>query len=102
MLAKAADSKILSMAGHLSASSEADDAELSCLLEDLLEGKFLVIIGHPESFDSKLGQRILRELQRRGLIVLICIDEFHQGGSGHWDSFRSSVKRDVLLSNVGS
>ena len=67
------------------------DANLSCLLSDLLDGKFPVIIGHPESFDTPLGRRILKELQRRGMVILLCIDEFHQSDDGHWGSFRPDM-----------
>ena len=83
---------VLSMAGELTTSGTyIEDASLSCDLDDLLSGSFPVIFGHPESFDSKLGQHILRELQKLDRLILICLDEFHQGGSGHWDSFRPSM-----------
>ena len=82
------------MSGELSTSSEDEEnTGLSCDLHDLLNGEFPIILGHPESFDSKLGQHILRELQRLDRIILICIDEFHQGGEGHWDSFRPTMMR---------
>ena len=74
------EAAVLSMTGDLSTSlDEEDGSSLSCDLHDLLDGKYPVLFGHPESFDSKLGQRILRELQRRDRILMICIDEFHQG-----------------------
>ena len=70
----------LSMTGALKTSSkDEDDASLSCDLEDLLDGRYPVLMGHPESFDSDLGQHILRELQKLERLILICIDEFHQG-----------------------
>ena len=84
---------VLSMAGELSTSSDEDGASLSCDLDDLLSGKYPILFGHPESFDSKLGQHILRELQRLDRILLICIDEFHQGGDAHWSSFRPEMMR---------
>ena len=87
------EAAVLSMVGELTSSSDDDDASLSCGLRDLLDGKFPVLFGHPESFDSKLGQHILRELQRLDRILLICIDEFHQGGQGHWDSFRPNMMK---------
>ena len=73
------EAAVLSMAGDLT-TSEDDDASLSCNLQDLLKGKFPVLFGHPESFDSKLGQHILRELQKLDRLLCICIDEFHQVG----------------------
>ena len=85
---------VLSMSGELSTSSSCDeDASLSCNLQDLLNGVYPVLFGHPESFDSKLGQHILRELQRLDRLILLTIDEFHQGGSGHWDSFRPTMMK---------
>ena len=77
------DVAVLSMSGELKGSSgRNEDADLSCEVSDLLEGKFPVLLGHPESFESPLGQSILRELQRLDRLVLVCIDEFHQGGLG--------------------
>ena len=84
---------VLSMTGELSGTNVGDEVELSCLLSDLLEGKYPAIIGHPESFDTQLGRRILKELQRRGMIVMICIDEFHQSDKGHWENFRPSMMK---------
>ena len=69
----------LSMTGTLKTSNDDDDASLSCDLQDLLDGRFPVLMGHPESFDSDLGQYILRELQKLERLLLVCIDEFHQG-----------------------
>ena len=85
---------VLSMAGELTTSTGCDeDASLSCNLIELLNGSFPVLFGHPESFDSKLGQHILRELQKLDRLICICIDEFHQGGEGHWNTFRPSMMR---------
>ena len=97
----------LSMTGNLKFSTrdgsvDDDDANLSCDLEDLLDGRFPVLMGHPESFDSNLGQHILRELQKRESLVMVCIDEFHQGGSAHWRSFRPDMmKRSTGLRLYG-
>ena len=59
----------LSMAGSLKVSTRSEeyseDASLSCNLTELLDGRYPVLMGHPESFDSNLGQHILRELQRQ-------------------------------------
>ena len=87
------EAAILTMAGDLidTGDGEEDDVKLSCSIDDLLSGRILVIFGHPESFDSKMGQQILRELHKRGMLVLLCIDEFHQAGKGHWMSFRPSM-----------
>ena len=88
------EAAVLSMTGELSTSSEGDEGpNLSCDLNDLLDGKFPILFGHPESFDSKLGQHILRELQRLDRIILIGIDEFHQAGQGHWSCFRPNMMK---------
>ena len=87
------EAAVLSMSGELTTSTGCDDedASLSCNLQELLNGKFPILFGHPESFDSKLGQHILRELQKLDRVIMLCIDEFHQGGQGHWDSFRPNM-----------
>ena len=86
------EAAVLSMTGNLSTSDgEEEAAQLSCSIEELLSGKYAVIFGHPESFDSKLGMFLLRELQKRDMILLLCLDEFHQGTTGHWDSFRPDM-----------
>ena len=88
------EAAVLSMTGELTTSSEGEEgANLSCDLDDLLNGKYVILFGHPESFDSKLGQHILRELQRLDRIILIGIDEFHQAGQGHWSSFRPNMMK---------
>ena len=73
---------VLSMGGGLTVSTqvgeEDDGVRLSCNLDDLLHGLYPVLFGHPESFDSKLGQHILRQLQKLDRLILLCIDEFHQ------------------------
>ena len=83
---------VLSMRGHLS-TSEDEESSLSCDFNDLINGKYDVLFCHPESCSSPLGQKILRELQRREMIILICIDEFRQGGYGHWHSFRPDTMK---------
>ena len=73
------EAAVLSMTGELTTSLDEDESSnLSCDLHDLLDGEYPVLFGHPESFDSKLGQHILKELQTRNRIILVCIDEFHQ------------------------
>ena len=65
-------SAVLSMRGELSTSPDENEenTHLSCDLVDLLDGKLEVLFGHPESFDSPLGRKILKELQRRNRIIL--------------------------------
>ena len=91
-----ANAAVLSMAQELTVMEENDvgvKAELSCSLEDLIAGKYSVLIGHPESFTTALGQRILAELQLKSLILMVVLDEFHQGCEGHWMSFRPQMLR---------
>jgi hypothetical protein len=77
---------VLTMRGKLknSEGDMDDEAELNCLEEDVLCGKYPVIIGHPESWGSARGQRLLLELKKRDMILLVGIDEFHQGQVGSW------------------
>ena len=87
---------VLSMSGELKTSSSFDEddeerAVLSCGLDELLSGAFPVMFCHGESVETPLGRHILKELQKRDMLLLICIDEFHQGGEGHWKSFRPSM-----------
>ena len=93
MVNRICDVAVLSMTGDLKTSCSEEDADLSCDVADLLDGRFPVLLGHPESFDSPLGQYILRELQRKERLLLVCIDEFHQGGEAHWSAFRPSMMR---------
>ena len=91
---KICEAAMITMAGDLlvgACEEEEGDARLSCSLEDLLSGRIQVLFGHPESFDSKMGQHILRELHKHEMLILVRIDEFHQAGKGHWMSFRPSM-----------
>ena len=73
------ETAVLSMRGKLKIGEENDeDVELSCLEEHLLDGKFPILIGHPESWGSEKGQNLLLEMKKRNMILLIAIDEFHQ------------------------
>ena len=35
--------------------------------------------GHPESWGSARGHKLLLELKKREMILLVAVDEFHQG-----------------------
>ena len=82
------DAAVMSMSGDMTTNSEDNDAILSVSIEDLLSGKYPVLFTHPEGLDTKLGQYLLRQLQKNGMLICICLDEFHQSTSGYWDSFR--------------
>ena len=62
---------VLSMAGKLKKDETDDDADLNCLESDVLDGLYPVIIGHPESWGSKRGQRLLLEMKKRNMILLV-------------------------------
>ena len=62
---------VLTMNGKIKNNEEQDDAELDCLEEDLLAGNYPVVIGHPESWGSRNGQRLLMEMRKRDLILLV-------------------------------
>ena len=64
---------ILSMYGELSTA----EGKLSCEMEEVLEGKYSAVIGHPESFATPLGRRLLTSLQRSNNLAMVVIDEFH-------------------------
>ena len=48
-------------------------------LDEACSGTFAVLFGHPESFDCKPGQAVLRRMADAGMIVAVMIDEIHQG-----------------------
>ena len=85
---------VLTMRGNLKKEGS-EEAELSCLEEEVLDGKFQIVIGHPESWGSTRGQKLLLELKKRDLILLVAVDEFHQGLSGHWDQFRPNMTKVI-------
>ena len=81
---------VLSMKGILKKEGT-EEVELNCLEEEVLDGKFPVVIGHPESWKSNRGQKLLMEMKKRNMILLVAVDEFHQGMTGHWDLFRPEM-----------
>ena len=78
------------MAGRLKQSD--DQALLSSIEEEVLSGSFPVIIGHPESWGSDRGQKLLRNLQSQEMIQLNFVDEMHQGLDDHWKKIRPEMK----------
>ena len=46
-------------------------------------GDYAVFFGHPEAFDSKPGQEILRKMAQEKMITGVMLDEVHQGLEGH-------------------
>ena len=62
---------VLTMTGKLKKDDSDEDADLNCLESDVLEGSYPVIIGHPESWGSKRGQRLLFEMKKKNMILLV-------------------------------
>jgi superfamily II DNA helicase RecQ len=83
---------VLSMDGNLTVGAEEERGKLNCSLDALLDGEFPVLVGHPESFSSPMGQHILRELQSRDRIIQIVIDEVHT--NLHWSDFRPGLMQE--------
>ena len=69
---------VLSMSGKVNVGDEEGEAHLLGSFEDLLSGKYQVLVGHPESFTTAEGQRILNELSRLNLISMVVVDEVHK------------------------
>ena len=89
---------VLSMRGKLKNDVDdlEEDVELNCLEKDVLDGQYPVLIGHPESWGSARGQKLLLEMKKREMILLIAVDEFHQGQVCNNTSYLYSSKRQIL------
>jgi hypothetical protein len=86
---KTVPTAVISMCGDIKQGVEdTGKASLSSPEEDLLQGAFPCIIGHPESWSSELGQSLLRNLQQKKMIAMNFIDELHQGLDDHWSCIR--------------
>ena len=75
------DVVVLSMSGDLT-SGDTQEGFLKGSFDDLMDGKYCILAGHPESFETQEGKRILNELSRRGRILMVVIDEVHT--NLHW------------------
>jgi len=94
---------VLSMKGKIKSSGSYEamgDANLSSSLEEIIDGKFPLLFGHPESFVSDPGQTILRKLKQLKRIRGLIVDEFHQGQDGHWENFRPGMVDMILRQQV--
>ena len=87
---------VISMKGglksSLSESGEEEDIFLSEPVDDFKSGHLKCLLGHAESWISRVAQDILDSLRDKGLIILIIVDEAHIPLSDHWDSFRPQLK----------
>ena len=78
----------LSMGAQLRGSSlefPSPGGELSkeVTVAEACSGAFAVLFGHPEAFDSKPGQEILKQMARENIISGVMLDEVHQGLEGY-------------------
>ena len=86
---KTVPTAVITMSGDIKRNVEdTGEASLSSPEEELLQGNFPCIIGHPESWSSETGQGLLRNLQKRKMILLNFVDELHQGLDDHWKCIR--------------
>ena len=80
---------VLTMGGQIRKElNDTGEASLSTPEQSILEGAYPVLIGHPESWANAVGQKLLKNLQQRGLVLFTFIDELHQGLECHWNSIR--------------
>ena len=80
---------VVTMSGQIKQSVEdKGEAVLSTPEEDILQGNFPILLGHPESWSHKVGQDLLRKLQKNNQVILSFLDELHQGLKNHWNSIR--------------
>jgi superfamily II DNA helicase RecQ len=84
---------VLTMKGEVMV-AEGETAQLVGSQEGLFKGEYQVLIGHPESFGTAEGQRILTELHRRELITAVVIDEVHT--NIQW-TFRELLMRETCM-----
>jgi len=85
------DTVILSMAGQLKSKVNQDLQITDELEQKIYAGAFKIIIGHPESWATETGQRILLGLKRRKMAILYAIDEFHKMLKDHWMQMRPEM-----------
>ena len=81
-----------SLKSSLFESVEEEDVFLSEPFEDFKSGHLKLLLGHAESWISRVAQDILDSLRDKGLIILTIVDEAHIPLSDHWDSFRPQLK----------
>ena len=80
---------VVTMSGQIKQNLDENyEAELSSPVEAVLRGEFPLLIGHPESWSNQVGQKLLRDLQQKDLVLLNFVDELHQGLEEHWNSIR--------------
>ena len=80
------------MTGQLKTSLEDDDdiITLSRPEEEFLNGVLPCLFGHPESWLSETGKKIIKQLYDKQRILLNVTDEMH--ASLDWDGIRPQMK----------
>ena len=66
----------------LESSPLASNLSKEVTVAEACSGAYAVFFGHPEAFDSKPGQEILRQMAREDMITAVMLDEVHQGLEG--------------------
>ena len=80
---------VITMSGQIKNEMEnTGEASLSTPEQSILQGLYPCVIGHPESWANSVGQKLLKNLNQRGLVLFTFVDELHQGLASHWDSIR--------------
>ena len=64
------------------------EASMSSSEAEILAGLFPCLIGHPESWGNDVGQKLLKKLHQKSLVLMNFVDELHQGLTNHWNSIR--------------
>lgn len=75
----------ITMGGNLEVDGEGSfdpgdgDADVSPeLIQQILDGKFAILAGHAESWLSKLGRFLIKQLRAREMIAVVVFDELHK------------------------
>ena len=81
----------IKMSGALEVDGDTN-VSMSHTIEELCSGRISVLVGHPESFSSPAGCKILDCLQDKNLIIQLVVDEAHTGLTSQWaGSFRNGM-----------
>ena len=67
----------------LESPSPAGSLSKEVTVAEACSGAYAVFFGHPEAFDSKPGQELLRKMAKEKIITGVMLDEVHQGLEGH-------------------
>ena len=79
---------VLTMKGNFKKKVEEMEVQASSPLQEIIAGLYPILLGHPESWSNVVGQDVLYKLQKQDNIILVFIDEMHQGLDDFWSSIR--------------